>query len=67
MTLIAGAGVVVVFGFLLLGLKFADARGTDGTQGTTAHTGQDEARADPPGTSSQSDPARKIPTFDLES
>ncbi len=34
--LIAGAGVVIVFGFLLLGLKFANAPRTDGTQGTTA-------------------------------
>jgi quinol-cytochrome oxidoreductase complex cytochrome b subunit len=32
--LAAGAGVVVVFGFLLLGLKIANRPGTDGTQGT---------------------------------
>jgi hypothetical protein len=30
--LAAGAGVVVVFGFLLLGLKIATSTGTDGTQ-----------------------------------
>ena len=32
--LAAGAGVVVVFGFLLLGLKIANRPGTDGTRGT---------------------------------
>jgi hypothetical protein len=31
--LAAGAGVVVMFGFVLLGLKIADRSGTDGTQG----------------------------------
>jgi hypothetical protein len=31
--LAAGAGVVVVFGFLLLGLKIANRTGTDGTHG----------------------------------
>jgi hypothetical protein len=31
--LAAGAGTVVIFGFMLLGLKFADSTGTDGTQG----------------------------------
>ena len=32
--LAAGAGVVVVFGFLLLGMKIANRPGTDGTHGT---------------------------------
>ena len=31
--LAAGAGTVVIFGFMLLGLKCADSTGTDGTQG----------------------------------
>jgi len=31
-TLAAGAGVVVAFGFLLLGLKIANRSGSDGTQ-----------------------------------
>ena len=39
-TLIAGAGIVVVFGFLLLGLRIANSSGTDGTQaGTSRFTG----------------------------
>jgi hypothetical protein len=31
--LAAGAGTVVIFGFMLLGLKFAGSAGADGTQG----------------------------------
>ncbi len=34
--LFAGAGVVVVFGFLLLGVKFANAPQTDGSQSAAA-------------------------------
>ena len=37
--LAAGAGTVVIFGFLLLGLKFADTAGTDGTQGSGSRVG----------------------------
>ena len=33
-TLVAGGGVVVVYGFLLLGLKIANSPKTDGTQAT---------------------------------
>ena len=32
MALVAGVGIVVVFGFLLLGLKIANSPKTDGTQ-----------------------------------
>ena len=38
-TLAAGAGTVVIFGFLLLGLKFANASATDGTQGSGSRVG----------------------------
>lgn len=38
-TLAAGAGVVVVFGFLLLGLKFANRPAADGTQSTGSRLG----------------------------
>ena len=38
-TLAAGAGVVVVFGFLLLGVKFANSPGIDGNQSAVSRLG----------------------------
>ena len=37
--LAAGAGTVVIFGFLLLGLKFANTTAADGTQGSGSRIG----------------------------
>lgn len=37
--LAAGAGTVVIFGFLLLGLKFANSTATDGTQSSGSRLG----------------------------
>ncbi len=37
--LAAGAGTVIIFGFLLLGLKFANTTTTDGTQGSGSRLG----------------------------
>jgi hypothetical protein len=37
--LAAGAGTVVIFGFLLLGLKVADTAGTGGGQGSGSRVG----------------------------
>jgi hypothetical protein len=37
--LAAGAGTVVIFGFLLLGLKVADTAGTGGAQGSGSRFG----------------------------
>ena len=39
MALAAGAGTVVIFGFMLLGLKFADSTGTGGSQGSGSRIG----------------------------
>jgi hypothetical protein len=38
-TLAAGAGTVVIFGFLLLGLKFANTTTADGTQNSGSRLG----------------------------